>query len=529
MNLVTNLSSLYLIQTISLLFSGVIYSFAFLFPNTLFGSMIAWVFSFYLAFHFRVFKNATIVGCFLAGFFFNFISFVWLPEVIMVFTSFSLSISWILFFLFCSISSLPFCVFGFFASRPCFLKNELIFISIPALWTLKEIFFPVWTNASLGTTQNNVIWLIQVADIGGAPLIGFIMMFTACMAVGSVSYTHKKIAPEKKVLRFLPVLFLLLLFVFLYGSQRISSFTNSLSALPSFNLGVIQPNTKPQKGYAPETRDLMIHDLQEMSLPLITEHSIDMLIWPESSVFRAYDYYISRFSPGPDEDPFPGLPVPLLFGTLLSEMKGGEEFVYNAALLRKPDGSVGGSFIKNHLFPFSEYFPFETFVPTFVRDHFPKRSYPTERMVGEQKGIPLDDTSVIHTSICYDDMWRSSIHRTCDQQKNSILLTLTNDSWFGGSLASRQHYMISYVRAVEARRHVVRVTVDGITAWISPIGVEVEKVKPHTKVSHVFKEVPALSGSTFYACYGDLPLGLLLTVVLLSLCFFYYKNRALLY
>ena len=63
-------------------------------------------------------------------------------------------------------------------------------------------------------------------------------------------------------------------------------------------------------------------------------------------------------------------------------------------------------------------------------------------------GIPVG------ISICYEAIFGREIIRSLQQAQ--ILINVTNDSWFGNSLAPHQHLQIARVRARETERYLLR-------------------------------------------------------------------------
>jgi len=102
----------------------------------------------------------------------------------------------------------------------------------------------------------------------------------------------------------------------------------------------------------------------------------------------------------------------------------------------------------------------------------------------------------------------------------NILVNITNDAWFGGSLAPHQHLQITRMRALETERPILRATNNGITALIDKKGnivKTVEQFKPRV----LRAEVQAVKGATPFVMLGNwmiigMCVGFLLFVKLLS-------------
>ncbi|MBU4229572.1 MAG: apolipoprotein N-acyltransferase, partial [Proteobacteria bacterium] len=71
--------------------------------------------------------------------------------------------------------------------------------------------------------------------------------------------------------------------------------------------------------------------------------------------------------------------------------------------------------------------------------------------------------------ICFESIF-PDISRKQAQAGANLLVTLTNDAWFGRSSAPMQHLAMGVFRAVETRKTLVRAANTGISAFIDPMG-----------------------------------------------------------
>src|SRR5205085_8341288 len=88
-------------------------------------------------------------------------------------------------------------------------------------------------------------------------------------------------------------------------------------------------------------------------------------------------------------------------------------------------------------------------------------------------------------SLCYEIGFPDLI-RSNDRSIN-LLLTLTNDAWFGDSYAQAQHLQMAEMRAIEFERPALFVSNDGITAIIGPDG-KIDAAAP-TRIPYVLNGV----------------------------------------
>ena len=106
-----------------------------------------------------------------------------------------------------------------------------------------------------------------------------------------------------------------------------------------------------------------------------------------------------------------------------------------------------------------------------------------------------------------------------------LIVNLSNDSWFGRSVAAFQHLQIVRVRAAELERPIIRATNTGISAIINHKGDVIESSEQF-EAQVISGEIVGRIGSTPYAKVGErgvafLALGLVLFALLMR--FFSYR------
>lgn len=191
--------------------------------------------------------------------------------------------------------------------------------------------------------------------------------------------------------------------------------------------------------------------------------------------------------------------------------KAGEEIYFNAIVSLSQQV---GWYDKRHLVPFSEFFP----VPSFVRRWLRLMSLPYSDFThGAEHQPPLRAAGlVLGATICYEDAYGSAQLDVLDQA--TALVNVTNDAWFGHSTARYQHLQLSRMRALEARRWLIRAANDGISAVVGPRG-EVVATAPEYQATVLRSAVVPRLGLPPYARTGNwlvvlLACGMLLLAVL---------------
>ena len=84
----------------------------------------------------------------------------------------------------------------------------------------------------------------------------------------------------------------------------------------------------------------------------------------------------------------------------------------------------------------------------------------------------------------------------------ALLVNVTNDAWYGRSVAAQQHNQIAAMRALETGRPLLRATNTGITSAIDHRGREVARLPWFTR-GILETTVQGRAGETPYVRFGD--------------------------
>lgn len=163
---------------------------------------------------------------------------------------------------------------------------------------------------------------------------------------------------------------------------------------------------------------------------------------------------------------------------------------------------------KSHLVPFGEFIPFKPLIGWVYREllHIPL----ADLSAGATHQAPMQlSGQKIALNICYEDVFGEEIIRPLPAA--TLLLNVSNDAWYGHSLAAHQHLQISQARALETARMVLRATNTGATAMIDRDGRVVSQL-PHFTRASLDGNVQGYSGATPYVRWGNMP-----TIVMLFL------------
>jgi apolipoprotein N-acyltransferase len=167
---------------------------------------------------------------------------------------------------------------------------------------------------------------------------------------------------------------------------------------------------------------------------------------------------------------------------------------------------------KYHLVPFGEFIPFKPLFGWIVKVlHIPLSDFTR----GAPVQAPLRAAGQrVAVAVCYEDVFGEELIRQLPEA--TLLVNVSNDAWFGDTIAPWQHLQISQMRALETGRYMLRATNTGITAIINQRGEVVGRAREFT-VTQLEGKAQGFAGATPYVQLGNLPmLGLLALLLAVS-------------
>lgn len=165
---------------------------------------------------------------------------------------------------------------------------------------------------------------------------------------------------------------------------------------------------------------------------------------------------------------------------------------------------------KSHLVPFGEYIPLKS-VFGYITEvlHIPLSDFSRGALTQSPFSIAGQRVAA---DVCYEDVFGEEIIRALPVA--SILVNVTNDAWFGDSIAPWQHLQISQMRALESGRQMLRATNTGATALIGIDG-KVQQLLPLFTRATLTTTAQGYQGMTPFARWGNYA-ALLLALMLLG-------------
>jgi len=186
-----------------------------------------------------------------------------------------------------------------------------------------------------------------------------------------------------------------------------------------------------------------------------------------------------------------------LFVLLPPAAPGEEERIHNSVVSLSADPPQ--LYRKHHLVPFGESIPLKGLVGWFINSvlHIP--------LADQAAGPALQPPFVVAgqrlaVNICYEDVFGGEL--AIPARDATILVNVTNDAWYGRSIAARQHNQIAAMRALETGRPMLRATNSGITSSIAHDGRVLAELPWFTR-DILEVEVTGRDGLTPYMRVGD--------------------------
>ncbi len=165
---------------------------------------------------------------------------------------------------------------------------------------------------------------------------------------------------------------------------------------------------------------------------------------------------------------------------------------------------------KTHLVPFGEFIPLRDALGWLINGVLNIPMGDLARGGVAQYPLALAGQQVA-VNICYEDVFGEEIINALPIA--TLLVNVTNDAWYGHSIAAAQHNQISQLRALETGRMMLRATNTGVTSIINVDGKIVQQLPQHEE-GVLQGLAQGYTGSTPYVHWGNFTLVMLLIAML---------------
>jgi len=278
--------------------------------------------------------------------------------------------------------------------------------------------------------------------------------------------------------------------VILLSGQLLTTVTWTKPLGDPIRVAIVQPAVPLAKKWTRRHREDILNDLAATTDPLYGTH--DLIVWPESAL-PGYRDQMQRFltsihtqAAAHDATVITGIP---------SRDNQGR---YNSI---EALGAGSGIYHKQKLVPFGEYIPFDSWLRGVIGFFDLPMSQFTPGPAN-QAPLVMGDIAIA-PFICYEMVYPDFV--AAGSKSSQLLVTISNDTWFGDSIGPWQHFQMARFRGVELGRDIIRGTNDGVSAIISANG-NIVSTAPQFTQAVISGEVQPRSGDTPYAISGSLPI-----------------------
>lgn len=351
---------------------------------------------------------------------------------------------------------------------------------MPALWVLSEWFrswvftgFP-WLN--IGYSQ------IDTPISSLAPLLGLYGV-SWCAALISAILVVLFLVSKKTIIALIS-----LFFISWYALGSLSGISWTTEKDNGLSVALVQGAIPQEIKWHPEQKQKTLDLYTSLSEKY---HNSQLIIWPETAIpvlhhhAQEFIQQIETTASNEDHDYLIGIPFKDLDANKF----------YNGIIVI---GSTNDTYYKQHLVPFGEYLPFDNWLrPILNLMQIPMSDFSAGPI---HKPVVHAANEIIGVSICYEDVFGEEIIQALPEA--TILVNISNDAWFGDSIAPHQHLQMARMRALETGRYMLRSTNTGISAIINEKGI-ITTSSPQF-IPHVTNDkVKTFVGSTPYIRFGN--------------------------
>ena len=342
-----------------------------------------------------------------------------------------------------------------------FTKNNVfkIIIVFPILWVIFE-----WLRSWLFT---GFPWLLLGYSQMDSPLRGLAPILSVygvslatCLNSSLIVFCYK--AQRKKISIIISIILLTLLWM---GGYLLTKMYWTKPIGNPIQISMIQGNIPQSVKWSSEqfTKTLKIYTRLTQK-----NWNSQIIIWPEAAItltqiqVQPFLNQMSTLAKQHDSAIILGIPIAI------------KNHYYNGMLVL---GNGKGMYLKRHLVPFGEYLPFRSFFKFFSRYvQIPMSDFSAGKLKQEKF---IAHQVLLAPYICYEIIYPQEVRKTLDDAK--AIVVISDDSWFGHSIANAQHLQMTQMRALETGREILLSTNNGMTAIINSKGQVIKQLPPYKR------------------------------------------------
>ena len=382
---------------------------------------------------------------------------------------------------------LPLAVLGLVVARSArFAPAGRVLVSAAA-WTAVEYgrgllpYAIPW--APLGAALAPDALVAQVADLGGVHAVSFVLATAAAAAAEAIGAMLARGAGA--ALRHAVVTAaLVVLAAGAYGAWRQDAVAARMREAPTVRVALVHAELENARRQGAATAAAALERYLALSP---ASGTVDLIVWPENAVNLLLEdnpELVARIAAHAGTTPYL-VGAPRTVGTA-------DGAALRTSALVIAGGQVVGAYDKRRLLPFAETMPSLRGAGAALSRGFTAGGAAAVLDVGAARVGPL---------ICYEAIF-PELARATVTAGATLLVNLSNDSWFPPGAGPAQHAQFAELRAVELRRTLVRAANRGVTTVVLPDGrvpLATDGATPGVEIV----AVPLLTTPTVYGTIGD--------------------------
>ena len=285
-----------------------------------------------------------------------------------------------------------------------------------------------------------------------------------------------------------------LLFLVLYGRAGSANPAGPAAQVPEVRVAIAQGGIDQSVKWDPANQSATLEIYGELTRTA-RDAGAQVVVWPETAApfFYGWEAGLSRRL---DDIAVRG-GIPVIFGAPWYDPAGSGKF-YNSVFHMDARGVVLGRYDKRHLVPFGEYIPLRSVLFFLNKLTVGEEDFST----GTGPALFRVEGRPVAASICYEALF-PALTREGVLGGATWLVNVTNDAWFGDTVAPHQHLAMARMLCVEFRRPMVRAANSGISAIIDGDGRIASSLGLFRRGVLVATIRPA-TGETVYAKTGEI-------------------------
>jgi len=273
-----------------------------------------------------------------------------------------------------------------------------------------------------------------------------------------------------------------------------------------FRATVVQANIPQSVKWDPDARIPSLRAYLELTR---ANWDSELIVWPETAV-PDFLHQVRKVFIEPLAEEAREQGAELVIGIPVMDLEARAYF--NGMI---STGTAEDIYRKRHLVPFGEFIPFKGLLgPIAGAFDVPMSDF----SAGEaQRPLLRVGKRLAGASICYEDTFPAEVKEALPEA--AYLINISNDAWFGDSLAPYQHLEMARMRALENERWLVRSTNTGISAILDDRG-RIAGIVPAFERGAFSAEVQPRRGATPFARLGNwLAVGLTLLILAVAVLY----------